>query len=208
MNEMPLQNRVTPFGEIVAVPERGLMYGNRGVLHDASGRIVRQYQVRRWIVCVLQFKGRRRPLLRPGRFTELFFLDEATALAAGHRPCAECRRQDYQAFRHAWARAHRTPVPGADEMDLVLHGQRLRPDGTHRTQRAPLGSIPDGAMVAIDGDVWLASGSRLHRWSPGGYVEKVPINGDRRVDVLTPPATVRTIRAGFRPGVHPSATSG
>jgi hypothetical protein len=204
---MPLQNRVTPFGEIVAVPDRGLMYGNRGVLHNPSGRIVRPFQVRRWIVCVLEFKGRRRPLLRPGRFTELFFLDEATSLAAGHRPCAECRRPDYEAFRHAWARAHRTPLPGADEMDLVLHGQRLRPDRTQRTHRAALGSLPDGAMVAIDGDAWLMLDGRLHRWSPGGYVETVQMSGGSRVDALTPPATVRTIRAGFRPGVHPTAAA-
>ena len=106
---MPLRNRVTPFGDIIATEARGLLFGNRGVLHDENGRLVRKWQVRRWIACRLEFKGRRRPLLRPGRFTELFFLDEATALAAGHRPCAECRREDFVRFRDAWLDTH----PGA-----------------------------------------------------------------------------------------------
>ncbi len=107
---MPLQNRVTPFGDLIAVPERGLMFGNRGVLHNGERRIVRNSQLRRWIVCVLEFRGRSRPIMRPGHYTELFFLDEATALAAGHRPCAECRHQDYQTFRRCWARHARRSV--------------------------------------------------------------------------------------------------
>jgi hypothetical protein len=205
---MPRQNRVTPFGSIVAVSARGTLTGNRGCLHDDRQNIRRQFQGTRWIICLLDFKGRQRSLMTPGHYTELFFLDEATALAAGHRPCAECRRQDHEAYRHAWGRAHRTTVPRADDMDLVLHGQRLRPDRTQRTHPARLGSLPDGAMLALDGSAWLVFASHLHRWTPGGYVGKVRIDGDSRVDVLTPPATVRTIRAGFRPGVHPSATSG
>src|SRR3954453_3806627 len=134
----PLQNRVTPLGELVAVPERGLLYGNRGVLHDSEGRIRRRFQGRRWIACRLEFRGRRRhPLLQPGRYTELFFLDEATALAAGHRPCAECRREDYRRFVALWQELH----PGetrADAIDARLHAERLA--GTHR---ARLDSLPD-----------------------------------------------------------------
>src|SRR6478609_2709079 len=122
---MPLQNRVTPLGELVAAPERGLLYGNRGRLHDAEGRIRRSFDGTRWIACVLDFKGRRRtPLLQPGRFTELFFLDEATAMAAGHRPCAECRRADYDRFVALWRDRHRGPA-GADAIDVVLHRERL-----------------------------------------------------------------------------------
>ena len=121
----PLQNRVTPAGELIATEHRGSMYGNRGVLHNDSLALVRRYQVRRWLVCVLEFRGRRRPILRPRRYTELFFLDEAVALAAGHRPCAECRYTAYQSFRTAWTAARALPAkPGADEIDQVLHGER------------------------------------------------------------------------------------
>src|SRR6187401_1669821 len=128
---MPLRNRVTPLGELVADPARGLVYGNRGCLHDADGRIRRVYQVRRWIACRLEFRGRRRwPLQRPGRFTELYFLDEATAFAAGHRPCAECRRSDYERFQEVWRDGHAGASSRADDMDLVLHAERV--DGTGR----------------------------------------------------------------------------
>jgi hypothetical protein len=124
---VPLRNRVTPLGELEAVPDRGLLYGNRGNLHAPDGRIVRRYQVRRWIACALEFRGRRRhPLLQPGRFTELFFLDEATAFAAGHRPCAECRNADYQRFVELWLQIH-PDQKGADAMDVQLHEERYDP---------------------------------------------------------------------------------
>src|SRR4051794_2977074 len=156
----PLQNRVTPLGELVAVPERGLLYGNRGVLHDADGRIRRRYQGRRWIACRLEFRGRRRhPLLQPGRYTELFFLDEATALAAGHRPCAECRRADYDRFVALWRALH----PGeerADAIDARLHAERLDGRGP-RTSRAAVAALRDGAMVLRDGRPRLVLGDEL-----------------------------------------------
>src|SRR5215204_4373861 len=128
---MPLQNRVTPLGALIADPARGLLYGNRGCLHDRQGTIRRSFAVKRWIACRLEFKGRKRPLLRPGRYTELFFLDEATAFAAGHRPCAECRRADFNRFREAWVRAN---LPGEEPaqvlvptIDARLHGERIGP---------------------------------------------------------------------------------
>src|SRR5215218_9616232 len=125
--EMTLQNRVTPLGELVAEPARGLVYGNRGCLHDETGRIRRRYNGRRWIACRLEFRGwRRRPLLQPGRFTELFFLDEATAFAAGHRPCALCRREDYTRFSEIWGGIHPGQA-GADAMDAQLHDERVHP---------------------------------------------------------------------------------
>src|SRR3954447_5212073 len=123
---MPRQNRVTPLGDIVAHPGRGLVFGNRGCLHDGSGRIRRTHRTRAWIACRLEFKDRRRELMRPGRFTELFFLDEATALAAGHRPCAECRRADYDALVALWRERHPTDA-GADAIDTRLHAERLAP---------------------------------------------------------------------------------
>src|SRR5215204_573176 len=155
---MPLQNRVCPWGDLVAVADRGLMFGNRGVLHDANKRIVRYNQGQRWIVCLLEFRGRRRPIMRPGHYTELFFLDEATALAAGHRPCAECRRQKYEAFRCAWASAQSgraETLPSATEIDARLHEDRLSAPGIRRTYRAEIAALPDGVFIESDGEAWL-----------------------------------------------------
>jgi len=147
---MPRQNRVTPFGDIIATPERGTFMGNRGVLHDREGRIQRAWQVKRWLVCVLEFRGRRRQVMSPSRYTELFFLDEATALAAGHRPCAECRRARFLDFCHAWEKVH--PVddgasrPTADAIDRRLHAERLAPD---HSSLASLDDLPDGVFVSV-----------------------------------------------------------
>ncbi|MGZ4353186.1 MAG: hypothetical protein ACXVZ4_06550 [Gaiellaceae bacterium] len=200
---MPLQNRVTPLGELIAVPERGLVYGNRGCLHDEAGRIRRRWAVRRWIACRLEFKGRRRaPLLQPGRYTELFFLDEATALAAGHRPCAECRRADYDRFGEIWRGLHEGEA-GADAIDARLHAERLAP-----RRRAPLGDLPDGAFVLRDREPWLVLGPQLLRWTPGGYAERVARPARERAEVVTPPSLVEVLRAGWEPLVpllHPSA---
>src|SRR5437763_3369589 len=143
---MPLQNRVTPLGDLIADPARGLVYGNRGCLHNARGEIVRRFAVRRWIACRLEFRGwQRGPMLQPGRFTELFFLDDATTLAAGHRPCALCRREDYVAFCSAWRRVH-PGAKGADEIDAQLHTERVAPvtrAQLHSTARSD--ELTDGA---------------------------------------------------------------
>src|SRR6202034_1152874 len=147
--DRPLRNRVTPAGELIATAHRGTMYGNRGVLHNDDLALVRRYQVRRWLVCVLEFRDRRRPILRPGRYTELFFLDEAVALAAGHRPCAECRHAAYQSFRTAWTTALALPAhPAADAIDRVLHEERRLADGARVTYPAPLRDLADGVFVA------------------------------------------------------------
>ncbi|WP_152363439.1 hypothetical protein [Microlunatus speluncae] len=201
----PLRNRVDPTGELFATEHRGILYGNRGVLHDDELTLVRRHQVRRWIVCVLEFRGRRRPILRPRRYTELFFLDEAVALAAGHRPCAECRHADYQRFRTAWTAAHELPAaPSADGLDRILHPQRLLHDGTRSTFAAELARLPDGVFVRWQDECWLWQHGRLHRWTPAGYTERrEAFTGPVRV--LTPRSTVETIRAGYRPGVHQSA---
>lgn len=149
---MPRQNRVTPAGVIVATPERGTLMGNRGLLHDDEGRIVRAWRVKRWIACLLQFKERKRQVMSPGLYTELFFLDEATALAAGHRPYAECRRDRYNAFRDAWTAGGRgAGEVKATEIDSRLHEERLEPGGTKRTFQANLDDVPDGVFVRLPG---------------------------------------------------------
>src|SRR3982074_3333592 len=141
---MPLRNRVTPFGEIVALPGRGTLMGNRGVLHDAQRTIVRDSQVRRWIACRLEFRGRHRAVMSPGSWTELFFLDEAAAFAAGHRPCAECRHADFRNFQAAWRAVYPGPQPMADAMDAQLHAERRQGPWTKRTYLAEISELPGG----------------------------------------------------------------
>jgi hypothetical protein len=205
---MPLQNRVTPLSELVAVPERGLVYGNRGCLHDEHGRIRTRFNGKRWIACRLSFKGwHRSRLLQPGRFTELFFLDEATAFAAGHRPCALCRREDYDRFGARWAELH--GESGADTIDVRLHDERVVP-GTRaqRRHRTRLDDLPDGAFVLRDRMPWLVRGSSLLRWTPGGYDERVSRPSGRGV-LVTPPSLVAVLRIGWDgavPLLHPSAS--
>jgi len=208
---MPLQNRVTPFGDLIAVPERGSMFGNRGVLHDPQRRIVRYSQGRRWLVCRLEFRSRHRTIMRPGSYTELFFLDEATALAAGHRPCAECRYHDYQRFRRCWATACDDPsgtLPSADQMDAHLHRDRLTAPKTRKTYRDDITALADGVFILHEGEAWLLWQSALLHWTPGGYDQRRARPTHGHVTVLTPHTTARTIAAGYRPGVHLSALLG
>jgi hypothetical protein len=200
---MPLQNRVTPFGELVASPGRGLMMGNRGVLHDDQRRIVRSSAVRRWIACRLEFRGRYRVVMRPRRYTELFFIDEAAALGAGHRPCRECRYVAYKRFRSLWETVHGRPA-SADAMDAQLHAERL--DGrAKRTYRADVAALPDGTYVALDGSAWLVWGGELLAWSDAGHGARRARPASGQIDVLTPPSIVAVLTAGYRPGVHPTA---
>jgi hypothetical protein len=202
---VPRRNRVTPFGEIIATEARGLLFGNRGVLHDEEGRLVRAWQVRRWIACRLEFKGRRRPLMRPGRFTELFFLDEATALAAGHRPCAECRRQDFLRFRQAWMKVHPNGSPRVDDIDRVMHADRVDAAGGKRLHPSLLQDLPDGAMVARDGEAWLVLGGDLLAWSPSGYETRRSRRGIASIMTLTPPSVIDVLRKGYEPAIHSTA---
>jgi hypothetical protein len=202
---MTLQNRVDPFGNLNAVAARGTMFGNRGGrFHtDAKTLTARRWASRQWICCVLDFKGRQRDVW--GRYyTELFFLDEPTALAAGHRPCFECRRKDAEAFAEAWRVAHKLRVrPYADEMDEVLHRERL--DGrAKRTHRRAMDALPDGAFVAIDGAAFAIKGDALLRWTPEGYFGGKPRPHGVAVDVLTPPAILAVLSAGYQPRWHPS----
>jgi len=178
------------------------MMGNRGVLHDDDRHVVRSFQVKRWIACVLHFQGRVRQVMTPHRYTELFFLDEAAGFSAGHRPCAECRRDDYNRFRELWEKAVGGPSD-ADSIDHRLHAERL--DGEKkRTYCDELANLPDGTYVVLDGKVHLVWGTAIFEWSASGYTRRRP-RGRRPVEVLTPPSVVKVFKAGYHPWIHPSA---
>jgi hypothetical protein len=201
---MPLQNRVTPFGDIVAIPQRGMFTGNRGIIHDPATRTLlkRRWASKAWLVCLCEFRGRRRAVMSGRSWTELFFLDEAVALAAGHRPCFFCRRQGAQAFRYAWAQAREVNVPLAAEMDAVLHAERLD-RGRKRLHALPshANDLPDGAVIAAAGEAYTLAHGRAFRWTSGGY--ESPVETPRASALLTPPSTLGALRAGYRPVLHP-----
>jgi hypothetical protein len=201
---MPRRNRVQPDGELVAVPDRGTLWGNRGQLLDRDGKLARWSRGRNWLICVLEFKGRRRNVWTPGRLTELFFLDEATGLAAGHRPCGECRYNAYQAYKASWIGAHGGDPFTAQEIDAELHADRLAARATRRTYRDELAALPDGTMVELEGRPWLVLGDELLAWSFGGYQERRARDGGA-VTVITPRASVAALAYGYRPELHPSA---
>jgi hypothetical protein len=199
MGRVPLQNRVDPFGAIFRTPARGTVMGNRGgALHNDEREIVRSWKSRRWITCVLEFRGRKREVMSPRRYTELFFLDEAVAFAAGHRPCAECRRERFRAFQSAWGAG-----ACADEMDLALHRARID-RGRKVTYETDLESLPDGAMIAIDGAAYLVWSDALVLWTPQGYARTDPRPAGMRVTVLTPRPAVECFHRGYRPEIHDS----
>jgi len=206
---MSLQNRVDPFGRIVADPGRGTLTGNRGILHDDHRRVVRSHASPAWITCVLEWRGRRRAVMVGRTWTELFFLDEATALAAGHRPCAYCRRRDYDAFVGAWSRGNPALAPTsgrrAPVVDRVLHGERRTSHGEKRVWSASARSLPPGAMISLSAVPNLVVERGLMRpWSFSGYGSPQGLP-DSTVDVLSPRTIVEAIRSGYRPGMHPSA---
>ena len=206
---MPLQNRVTPEGAIIAAPARGTMMGNRGgALHTPQRTLgPRRWRTKAWICCVLDFKGRHRVVMSPNRYTELFFLDEATALAAGHRPCFECRRHDALAFAQAWRQGHELQRrPHAPDMDAVLHPQRTGM-GRQRIQRRGFGELPDGVFVRWQDGPHLLLGRRLLAWRPQGYAPALRAPPRGETEVITPPAIVAVLSAGYRPMLHVTAGS-
>lgn len=202
---MPLQNRVTPFGDIVAIPQRGMFTGNRGIIHDPATRtlLTRRWASKAWLVCLCEFRGRRRAVMNGRSWTELFFLDEAVALAAGHRPCFFCRRQAAQAFRNSWACGRAVKVPRAAEMDAVLHAERLD-HGRKRLHALPSHSddLPDGSVIVAAGEAYTLAHGRAFRWTPNGYDRAVEI--PRASGLVTPPSTLGALRAGYRPVLHPN----
>lgn len=202
-----MQNRVLPTGEIVAVPARGLLMGNRGCIHNVDRTLgVTRWRTKMWISCVLDWGGRKRDVMPPGRWTALFFLDEATALSAGHRPCGYCRRSDHRWFSESWRQAQGLAVrPYAWEMDIQLHAERVDRRRTKLTRPALLRDLPDGAMVNHDGQPALVVGQALRPWSLDGYGPVVSVRPDTTLTLLTPPSIVAVLAAGYRPCIHPTA---
>lgn len=209
---MTLQNRVDPWGKLNAVAARGAWLGNRGILHDGHKRIIAPWRHKSWIVCELKFKDRKREVFSAGSYSELFFLDEATALSAGHRPCAECRRARYNEFKAFWCRVNLELAASAfipvSRIDKQLHIERAARGGGKITFRTEFEHVPEGAFVEIDEAAFLIWRGGLHRWSPHGYIRAThapsPSDG---VTVLTPPSIVRLYQHGFKPQVHASICS-
>ncbi|MFO0946007.1 MAG: hypothetical protein U1D30_08680 [Planctomycetota bacterium] len=201
---MARRNRVTPSGEIIASEARGTLMGNRGRLHDEQGNIVRRWSSKCWIACRLEFKGRKRQIMAPDSYTELFFLDEATALAAGHRPCFECRRQDFYRFREAWrvGVAKSVEPPKADAMDKRLQGERTL-DHSERPWVA-MDDLPDGTFVLLeDAGAHMVYREHVHEWTPFGYSSRRQ-RGTGTARLLTPPSMVEVLRSGYEPALHAS----
>jgi hypothetical protein len=198
-----LQNRVDPFGNIIETKARGTIMGNRGVIHNDQKQITRAFKHQAWITCVLEFKGRKRPLMTPDRWTELFFLDEATAFAAGHRPCFECRREDAKRFKSCWLKGNPgykfTMKTSIKEIDEVMHRERIDSKGQKVTHQCLSSDIPEGTFIVKDGDPYLFRNNGLHRWTPFGYERSSTIPKSLKMTVLTPKSIVNAFRAGFVP---------
>lgn len=196
-----LQNRVNPFGDIIATKARGKWLGNRGQLHGSGKTILRPFKHKAWIICLLEFKDRHRVIMSPNLWTELFFLDEATAMAAGHRPCFECRRGAANLFKAAWLKGN--PEYGFDQktligrIDEVLQKERINEKGQKITFEAILQDLPDGIFIEIDSQAYLVANEKLYLWSPFGYESGIQIPLSTKVKVLTPRSMVNTIRAGY-----------
>ncbi|WP_166306303.1 hypothetical protein [Bradyrhizobium sp. 2S1] len=204
---MPLQNRVTPTGDIVASEHRGTFTGNRGIIHDPATRTLlnKRWSSPAWLTCVCEFRGRRRKVMSRQSWTELFFLDEATAFAAGHRPCFYCRRDDAKRFRAAWESGNGVSDLSAKAMDAVLHAERLdRGKKRLHLLLLPIAGLPYGTMVQANGESYLVANGETLRWSFVGY-DRADVT--RPAMLLTPPSTVRAFEAGYRPVLHPSAAA-
>ena len=202
---MPLQNRVTPFGDIVAIPQRGMFTGNRGIIHDPATKTLlnKRWASKAWLVCACDYQGRRREVMAGRSWTELFFLDEAVALAAGHRPCFLCRREAAGAYRAAWAAAMGADEPSAAYIDAVLHRERMQ----HARKlvhaiRGPLSELPDGAVIVASGSAFTIAKGQAFRWTERGY--EAPQQIPRADGLLTPPSSFMALRAGYCPVLHPA----
>src|SRR6202012_1017617 len=197
------QNRVDPFGQLIKTAERGTWMGNRGILHNEKKEIVRPYKLKNWLICVLQFNGRHRQVMTPNRYTELFFMDEATAFAAGHRPCFECRRQDYNRFKSFWLKGN--PEYGFDEktsfqkIDDILQKERMGRDRSKVTFEEQADRLPNGTFVLIEDKPYLISGGMVYLWSAFGYEKGIALQAKDELRVLTPKSTVNAFRAGYVP---------
>jgi len=198
-----LQNRVNPMGEIIRTAARGAWMGNRGLLHNDKKEIVRPFRLLAWITCVLSFKDRKRVVMSPGLYTELFFLDEATAFAAGHRPCYECRREDYKRFKQYWLLGnpayHFNEKTSINEIDTILHRERMGAGNFKVTFSADMSELPDGTFVLLDEKPFLIKGDWLYAWTPAGYETGIVRTNKKEATVLTPASVVNAFSAGYVP---------
>ena len=200
-----LQNRVDPWGNIIKTSARGSWMGNRGLLHDENQNIRRPFKLQAWLICLLEFRGRKRSVMAPRQYTELFFMDEATAFSAGHRPCFECRRKDYDRFKTLWIKAN--PEYGYNEktsirkIDEILHKDRIDPAGAKITHTEALKDLPDGSFVIYKEHPAVVVRSSIYPWSPFGYENGVPLAGEEKLTVLTPKSVVNAFRAGYIPQI-------
>ncbi len=200
------QNRVNPQGQIISTPARGAWMGNRGPLHDDQKNIVRPFKLKAWLICVLEFKNRKREIMKADRYTELFFFDEATAFSAGHRPCFECRRKDYENFKSCWLKGNPehqfTEKTSIREIDQVLHSERINTDGGKVTFNAKLSELPYGTFVEFEKQAYVLADDLLYRWTPFGYDNRIQLISSTEVKVLTPASTVQVFRAGYIPQIR------
>ncbi|MBZ4190977.1 hypothetical protein [Niabella beijingensis] len=203
-----LQNRVDPLGHLIRTEARGQWMGNRGCIHDAHQQIVRPFRLKAWLICLLEFKGRKRNVMTEGQYTELFFLDEATAFAAGHRPCFECRRQDHIRFRRYWLKGNPgygfTERTSIQQIDFILHEERMDPRGSKITFKEKAASLPDGTFILLDNVPFLLWKKRLYKWTSSGYENGGGVADEQIMTLLTPRSTVNTFKAGYKPQVHTS----
>jgi methylphosphotriester-DNA--protein-cysteine methyltransferase len=209
--KMPLQNRVNPFGILIATPQRGAWTGNRGVIHNDKQEIIRNYAVKYWITCELKYKNFQRKVMTPKRWTELFFLDEATAFAAGHRPCGFCRHADFKQFKQLWLLANGQRYglekdAKIDVIDALIHQERLDENGLKKTFKAVLSTLPDGTFVMLNqySEAYLWHQKTLYQWSFSGYTKVSEFAQNQEVCVLTPLSYVAVFRAGYLPEIHES----
>jgi len=198
-----LQNRVDPEGHIIRTSARGAWMGNRGILHDEHQHVLRAFKLKAWITCVLEFRGRKRSVMAPNRYTELFFLDEATAFSAEHRPCFECRREDFKRFKSCWLKGNpeygfdeRTPIA---EIDNILHRERIGKKGVKVTHTEDISDLPDGSCIRWRGKPAIVTGEKVFFWSPSGYEFAAARPASGTVEVLTPASIVKAFRAGYAP---------
>ena len=206
---MPLQNRVNPFSTLISTPERGAWTGNRGVIHNERKEIIKNYAVKYWITCLLEYKGARRSVMSPNRWTELFFLDEATAFAAGHRPCGFCRHTDFKRFKDLWLTTNGeqyglTSKTKMDIIDAFIHQERLDKNGLKKTFKSTLSALPNGTFITFDemNKAYLWFQQNLYEWSFNGYTKVFQFDKNQEVNVLTPLSYVAVFKAGYEPEVH------
>jgi hypothetical protein len=200
-----LQNRVNPFGEIIRTSNRGAWLGNRGVLHNDKQEIVRSYKIKAWITCVLEFRGRHREVMQPNRWTELFFLDEATAFSAGHRPCFQCRYLDHQRFKTYWLKGNpvlgfnmKTPI---SKIDDIIQLERITADQSKVTYKEKLAVLPNGTFVSYQDNAYLVNGGKLYLWTSAGYEKPIAFPDLPTLWVLTPKSIVNMFSVGYLPQV-------